>query len=259
MNSEVNRSGRPGAAAALVEQYLDYLSGERPDPPTLDALDPPDRERANQLIDFLDRTYGLDSPGAPPVERDRVLDRLDHAASVFQLHELVREVPDFPVPGVLFRDTMQLYSNWYHYSFAAEEMARQFHGAVDQVVGIEARGFVLATLVADRLKAGLVLFRKKPQLPKLPFRLESQQYETEYEASEMQAQADALQDGGRVLVVDDVVATGGTVSAAAKLVDRLGGKVTGVACLIELRGFEARRRMRTIVGDDSRFISVLRY
>jgi adenine phosphoribosyltransferase len=161
--------------------------------------------------------------------------------AVDRLTSLVRDVPDFPVPGVTFRDITPLLGDADAFSAVVAGMADPWEASgVTTVVGIEARGFIVAAPIALRLGAGLVPVRKPG---KLPWRVEREGYDLEYGTDALEVHADAVGPGDRVLVVDDVLATGGTASAAARLVERLGAAVVGVSVLIELASLGGRDRL----------------
>ena len=145
---------------------------------------------------------------------------------------LVRDVPDFPKPGIVFKDITPLLADPEAFAEVVDRLAEPFVGrGITKVVGIEARGFVVAAPVAHRLGAGFVPVRKPG---KLPWETASEAYELEYGTDELEVHLDAVAPGEKVLVVDDVIATGGTALAAARLVEGLGGEVVGLAFLIEL-------------------------
>ena len=157
------------------------------------------------------------------------------------LHERVRDVPDFPRPGVLFKDINPLLAD--HVAFAAAVDAIVAHhgrGTVDKVVGIEARGFILAAPVAYHFGAGFVPVRKAGKLPGAALQVS---YDLEYGSAILELQAEALAAGERVLIVDDVLATGGTVAAAVDLVRRCAAQVSGVSVLLELPLLGGRARL----------------
>ena len=157
------------------------------------------------------------------------------------LEGFVRSVPDYPKPGVLFRDLSPLLANPVALRAAGETLAAPFRGsAVSMVAGIEARGFVFATLVARELGAGFLPLRKRG---KLPGAVVSAAYELEYGTAVLEAQCGGLRPGERVLVVDDVLATGGTLAAGVDLIEQLGGFVVGVAVLLELVALGGRGRL----------------
>ncbi|MFN2556238.1 MAG: adenine phosphoribosyltransferase [Nitriliruptorales bacterium] len=148
------------------------------------------------------------------------------------LSTLVREIPDFPRPGVAFKDVTPLLGNHVAFSTVVDAMVMAFgRGNIDKVVGIEARGFILAAPVAYHFGAGFVPLRKSGKLPG-PTR--SVSYDLEYGREILEVHEDAIHAGERVLIVDDVLATGGTARAAARLVTEVGGEVAGLAFLIEL-------------------------
>jgi adenine phosphoribosyltransferase len=151
---------------------------------------------------------------------------------------LIRDVPDFPQPGIVFKDITPLLADEIAFSSVIDLIVVHFgRGNVDKVVGIEARGFILASPVAYHFGAGFVPVRKQD---KLPWETESEEYALEYGTATLEIHRDAVQPGERVLIVDDVLATGGTARATASLVERIGGKVMGIACLIELAFLNGR-------------------
>jgi adenine phosphoribosyltransferase len=160
---------------------------------------------------------------------------------VDRLKALVRDVPDFPQEGIVFKDITPLLADPIAFSSVIDLIVVHFgRGNVDKVVGIEARGFILASPVAYHFGAGFVPVRKKD---KLPWDTESADYELEYGTATLEIHKDAVTPGERVLVVDDVLATGGTAAATARLVERIGGKVIGIACLIELGFLNGREKL----------------
>jgi adenine phosphoribosyltransferase len=145
---------------------------------------------------------------------------------------LVRDVPDFPKPGVVFKDITPLLADPAGLAAVVDGLVEAFEGErVDKVVGIEARGFVVAAPLAVRLGAGFVPVRK---VGKLPWTTHAEEYELEYGTDRLEVHQDAIAPGERVLIVDDVIATGGTAEATARLVELLGGEVVGLGFLIEL-------------------------
>jgi adenine phosphoribosyltransferase len=158
-----------------------------------------------------------------------------------RLRSLIRDVPDFPKPGIMFKDITPLLGDEAGFSTVIDMIVVRFgRGTVDKVVGIEARGFILASPVAYHFGAGFVPVRKAG---KLPWESESEDYELEYGVETLEIHRDAFRPGERVLIVDDVLATGGTARATARLVERLEGKVVGIACLIELGFLEGRKQL----------------
>jgi len=158
-----------------------------------------------------------------------------------RLKSLVRDVPDFPQDGVIFKDITPLLADEMAFSTVIDLIVMHFgRGNVDKVVGIEARGFIIASPVAYHAGAGFVPVRKKD---KLPWHTETAEYTLEYGSACLEIHKDAITPGERVLIVDDVLATGGTARATADLVERIGGKVVGVACLIELGFLKGRSQL----------------
>jgi len=158
-----------------------------------------------------------------------------------QIEALIRDVPDFPEPGIVFKDITPVLADPIAFSTIIDLIVVHFgRGNVDKVVGIEARGFILAAPVAYHFGAGVVPIRKAG---KLPWTTESEEYSLEYGTATLELHRDAVSPGERVLVVDDVLATGGTAKAAASLVERIGGTVCGIACLIELNFLHGRDKV----------------
>ena len=157
------------------------------------------------------------------------------------LQRLIREIPDFPKPGILFRDITPLLADPSGLALAVELLANPFRGKnIDLVVGAESRGFIFGTAVACCLSAGFVLVRKPG---KLPHRKVSMTYDLEYGTDTLEMHEDSIIKGQRVLIVDDLLATGGTMKACCDLVEQLGGTIAGLACLIELTGLKGRTKM----------------
>ncbi len=158
-----------------------------------------------------------------------------------QIKALIRDVPDFPEPGIVFKDITPVLADPIAFSTIVDLIVVHFgRGNVDKVVGIEARGFILAAPVAYHFGAGLVPVRKAGKLPAATL---GEEYALEYGTATLEIHEDAVSPGERVLIVDDVLATGGTAQAAASLVRRAGGNICGVSCLIELDFLEGRRRL----------------
>src|SRR3712207_6100160 len=148
------------------------------------------------------------------------------------LRRSIRDIPDFPTPGVIFKDITPLLADPAAFSSAVDAIVVSFgRGTIDKVVGIEARGFIIAAPVAYHFGAGFVPLRKAG---KLPYTRMSETYELEYGSETLEVHADAFAPGDRVLVVDDVLATGGTAKAACNLIEKVGATVTGLAFVIEL-------------------------
>lgn len=157
------------------------------------------------------------------------------------LKDHIRDIPDFPKPGVGFKDITPLLADVDAFRFTVDAMADHFAGrTVDKVLGIEARGFIIAAPVAYRFGAGFVPVRKAG---KLPWSVEKQEYVLEYGTDLLEVHRDAVAPGERALIVDDVMATGGTAEAAARLVERLGGEVVGLGFVIELAFLGGRAKV----------------
>jgi len=157
------------------------------------------------------------------------------------LKEHIRDIPDFPRPGVVFKDITPLLRDAEAFHFVVDALFDHFDGrAVTKVLGVEARGLILAAPVAYRLGAGFVPVRKAG---KLPWEIEREEYELEYGTDLLEVHRDAFAPGGRVLIVDDVLATGGTAAATVRLVERLGGVVVGLGLVIELAFLDGRRKL----------------
>jgi adenine phosphoribosyltransferase len=162
-------------------------------------------------------------------------------SAVQELKDLIRTIPDYPKPGIMFRDVTTLLGNASGFKAAIERMAAPFVEArVEAVAGIEARGFILGGAIADRLQCGFIPIRKKG---KLPWKTIGQEYTLEYGVDAVEIHADAIAPGERVLIVDDLIATGGTAEAAAKLVQRSGGEIAGATFVIELPELGGRQRL----------------
>jgi adenine phosphoribosyltransferase len=154
------------------------------------------------------------------------------------IESLIRAIPDFPIPGILFRDITPLLADKDGFKQTIDLFVDRFRGArVEAVVGIEARGYMLGAPVAYALGAGFVPVRKPGKLPGEKF---SEEYALEYGTNTLEIHADAVGNGHRVLVVDDLLATGGTIAATLRLLEKLGADVVGIAVLIELEALNGR-------------------
>ena len=168
------------------------------------------------------------------------------------LKTLIREIPDYPKPGILFYDLTTLLKDKNGFHVLVDRLCSHYAGrVVDVVVGVEARGFILAPALAYRLGAGFVPVRK-PR--KLPGKATQVSYDLEYGTDTLEIHEDAIRPGETVLVSDDLLATGGTAAATAAIVERLGGRVVGIACPLELTFLNGRER---IPGYD--FFSLIQY
>ena len=159
-----------------------------------------------------------------------------------ELKRLIRSIPDFPKKGILFRDITTLIGNPDGFKKVVDEVSKGYEDKdIEFVVGIEARGFILGGAVAYQLGAGFVPVRKEG---KLPYRTVSATYELEYGKDTLQIHEDSIRKGSRVLIVDDLLATGGTASCVAKLIEKLGGKIIGIVFLIELTDLKGRDKLK---------------
>ncbi|RPI89734.1 MAG: adenine phosphoribosyltransferase [Planctomycetaceae bacterium] len=163
------------------------------------------------------------------------MDHHDH------LKSLVRTIPNFPKPGIQFRDITTLIQDPWGFKRAIDQFVEHYRYApIDKVVAIESRGFVVGGALAHHLNCGLVMARKKG---KLPFQVERQEYALAYGTDCIEMDVDALKQGERCLIVDDLLATGGTCLATCQLTQRLGGRVIGCAFIIELPELGGRKRL----------------
>jgi adenine phosphoribosyltransferase len=164
------------------------------------------------------------------------------AATVADIKAAIRNIPDFPQPGIQFKDITPVLADPRLFAASIELLAGELRpGQVDAVVGIDARGFIFAAAAALKLQTGLVPVRKQG---KLPYQTYEQSYALEYGSNTIAIHVDAFQPGSRVLLVDDLLATGGTAEAAAQLVERAGGKLLGIHFLIELSFLKGREKLR---------------
>jgi len=158
-----------------------------------------------------------------------------------ELKDYIREIPDWPKKGVLFRDITPLLGDRLAFHAALDALAGEFIGeGIKYVAAVEARGFIFGSAVAERLNAGFVPIRKKG---KLPFKTESITYDLEYGTDTLAVHQDAVTKGAKVLMVDDLLATGGTMAAACKLIEKIGGEVAGISFLIELTGLKGIEKL----------------
>ena len=150
-------------------------------------------------------------------------------------------IPDFPKPGIMFRDVTTLFADARGFRMAIDQLLHPFAGeAIDKVVGLEARGFILGGAIAHQLSVGFVPIRKKGKLPGATV---EQAYELEYGTAVMEMHDDVIQAGEKILVVDDLLATGGTAEAGIKLIERCGGEVIGCAFVIDLPDLGGHKRL----------------
>jgi adenine phosphoribosyltransferase len=152
----------------------------------------------------------------------------------------LRDIPDFPEPGIVFKDFTPLLADGAAFAAVVDDIAGRYRGQVDVLVGIEARGFILAAAVAYKLGLGMVPVRKAGKLPGETLK---ESYALEYGTAEIEVHTDAFEPGQRVLVLDDVLATGGTAEACAQLVERAGASVAAIEVVLELGFLDGRSRL----------------
>jgi adenine phosphoribosyltransferase len=152
----------------------------------------------------------------------------------------LRDIPDFPEPGIVFKDFTPLLADGAAFAAVVDDIAGRYRGQVDVLVGIEARGFILAAAVAHELGLGMVPVRKAGKLPGETLK---ESYALEYGTAEIEVHTDAFEPGQRVLVLDDVLATGGTAEACAQLVERAGASVAAIEVVLELGFLDGRSRL----------------
>ena len=168
------------------------------------------------------------------------------------LRAAIRDVPDFPKPGIVFKDITPILGDGDLFQTSIRLLAETAHGThIDKVVGIDARGFIFAAAVADRLKAGFVPIRKKG---KLPWKTREANYTLEYGEAVVEIHQDAVHPGEKILLVDDLLATGGTAAAAVRLLDQLEAEIVSVSFLIELAFLSGRDKL-----GDHKITSILSY
>lgn len=159
-----------------------------------------------------------------------------------ELKTYIREIPDFPKAGIIFKDVSPLFKNKAAFKKSVDLLAKQFKKEkIDYVVAVEARGFILGAAIAYKLGTGFIPIRKKG---KLPYKTHSITYQLEYGTDTLEVHEDALPSGARVLIVDDLLATGGTVKAVADLIQAQGAKIVGLAFLVELRFLNGKAKIK---------------
>ncbi|HSV27861.1 MAG TPA: adenine phosphoribosyltransferase [Sedimentisphaerales bacterium] len=164
------------------------------------------------------------------------------AEQVARLRQFIREIPDWPKKGVMFRDITPLLAHHYAFGVAVNLIIQPFlNSSIDYVAAVEARGFIFGVAAAQRLGAGIIPIRKAG---KLPHQTHSESYALEYGTDSIEIHKDAVPAGANVLLVDDLLATGGTMVAAARLIEKIPARVAGVAFLIELDGLMGREKLR---------------
>lgn len=156
------------------------------------------------------------------------------------LRQYIRDIPDFPKPGILFRDITPLLADGRALRATIDRLSERYRGTVDMVLGIESRGFIIGSALAYALGVGIAIVRKPG---KLPSRTYAAEYTLEYGTDKLEIHRDAFGEKARVLIVDDLLATGGTATAAIQLVERLGGEIVECAFIIELEFLRGRERL----------------
>ncbi len=157
------------------------------------------------------------------------------------LREYIRDVPDFPKEGIIFKDITTLISNGDAFKYAVDKMIEPFkEESIDRIIGIESRGFLFGGAMAYIIGTGVNIARKPG---KLPWKTIREEYSLEYGTNALEIHMDAVKEGEKILIVDDLLATGGTALAVAKLVERLGGSVMGISFLIELTFLNGRKKL----------------
>jgi adenine phosphoribosyltransferase len=160
------------------------------------------------------------------------------------IKSLIRTIPDFPKPGILFRDITTLLKHTEGFRATIDQLFVRYSGVkIDKVAGIESRGFIIGAALAYRLKVGFVPIRKEGKLPGENF---GHDYELEYGTDRLEIHIDAIASGEKVLLVDDLIATGGTAEAAAKLIAKTGGQIVGCAFVIDLPDLGGRKRLEKL-------------
>jgi len=161
--------------------------------------------------------------------------------SSVNLTEYIRDIPDWPKKGILFRDITPLLADSKAFASAVEALAGPYKNRnIDYIAAVEARGFIFGAAVAVNLNVGFVPIRKKG---KLPFKTDSITYDLEYGTDTLEVHTDAVKKGSSVLMIDDLLATGGTMAAACRLIEKIGGRIEGIAFLIELAALQGRKKI----------------
>jgi len=159
-----------------------------------------------------------------------------------ELKDFIRNIPDWPEKGILFRDITPLLSSAEAFKCAVEALCADFSDiGVDYVAAVEARGFIFGSVVAEKLGAGFIPIRKEG---KLPAKTERATYDLEYGSDTLEVHSDAVSKGDKILMIDDLLATGGTMSAACELIEKIGGTISGISFLIELTNLKGRAKLQ---------------
>ncbi|PCI29193.1 MAG: adenine phosphoribosyltransferase [SAR324 cluster bacterium] len=157
------------------------------------------------------------------------------------IKSLIRNIPDFPKPGIQFKDVTTLFQDRWGLKKCLDLFEEKYrYQPIDKVAGVDSRGFIVGAALADRLGCGFVTIRKKG---KLPWETISESYDLEYGTDDLEVHVDSIQKGERILLIDDLLATGGTLSAAVRLIERLEGEIIGISCVIELAGLKGQEKL----------------
>jgi len=158
------------------------------------------------------------------------------------LKSKIRDIPDFPKPGIIFKDITTLLQDFDAFKLSVDMLVKQHqNNKIDKVAGIEARGFIFGAAVAYAMNAGFIIIRKPG---KLPYKTVKQTYELEYGSDEIEIHEDSIKPGERILLVDDLLATGGTMAAAADLINKIGGDIVGISFVVELTFLHGREKLK---------------
>ena len=158
------------------------------------------------------------------------------------LKNRIRDIPDFPKPGIVFKDITTLLQDFDAFKLSVDMLTKQHQkNKIDKVAGIEARGFIFGAAIAYAMNTGFIVIRKPG---KLPYQTIKQTYELEYGSDEIEIHEDAIKSGERILLVDDLLATGGTMAAAAELINKIGGEIVGISFVIELTFLHGREKLK---------------
>ena len=158
------------------------------------------------------------------------------------LKSKIRDIPDFPKPGIIFKDITTLLQDFDAFKLSVDMLVKQHqNNKIDKVAGIEARGFIFGAAVAYAMNAGFIIIRKPG---KLPYQTVKQTYELEYGSDEIEIHEDSIKPGERILLVDDLLATGGTMAAAADLINKIGGDIVGISFVVELTFLHGREKLK---------------
>ena len=163
---------------------------------------------------------------------------------MIDLNSFIRNIPDFPVPGIIFRDVTPMLANAKAFELAVEKMIEPFaNEKIQKIAAIESRGFIFGSVAANKMGTGFVPIRKKG---KLPFKIDTETYSLEYGDASIEVHTDAFNEGERILLIDDVLATGGTMAAACRLVEKQRAIIAGISFLCELDALDGRKLLPNV-------------